>query len=91
MNKLKIFTIIQASDRDLSTGLKRKSGKGERCIVWGIGGSSGWLDWEVIMRGKAAGNSMNYKDDMSMSMLTVWIFQEFSNAQILSENNFGHF
>ena len=66
MNKLSIFTIIQASDRDLSTGLKRKSGKGERCIVWGIGGSSGWLDWEVIMRGKTAGNSMNYKDDMSM-------------------------
>ena len=34
--------------------------------MWGIGGSSGWLDWEVMMRGKTAGNSMNYKDDMSM-------------------------
>ena len=47
-------------------GIKRRSGKGERCIVVGIGGPDGWVEdgWEVYKRSKNTGNSMEYKDDM---------------------------
>ena len=47
-------------------GIKRRSGKGERCIVIGIGGPDGWVEdgWEVYKRSKNTGNSMEYKDDM---------------------------
>ena len=58
--------IFQAQDRGLSLGIKRRSGKGERCIVVGIGGPDGWVEdgWEVYKRSKNTGNSMEYKDDM---------------------------
>ena len=61
-----MIKFLQAQERDLSLGVKRKSGKGERCIVIGIGGPEGWIDWDVLMRSRKTGNSMEYKDDMGL-------------------------
>ena len=60
---------LQAQERDLSLGIKRKSGKGERCIVIGIGGPNGFVDYEVIKRSRRTGNKMEYKDDMGRYLL----------------------
>ena len=65
VNLLFSFLKLQATEQGLSTGIKRRSGKGERVIVVGGGGPDGWVHSEVIKRGKTKKNSMNYKDDMS--------------------------
>ena len=64
---------LQAQERDLSLGIKRKSGKGERCIVVGIGGPDGFVDYEVIKRSRRTGNKMEYKDDMGRYLLDCLI------------------
>ena len=64
---------LQAQERDLSLGIKRKSGKGERCIVVGIGGPDGFVDYEVIKRSRRTGNKMEYKDDMGRYLLDYLI------------------
>ena len=60
-----ILFSIQAQQQGLSTGIKRVSGKGDRLLVIGCGGASGWIDWKVWKRSKANKNlPHNPKDDM---------------------------
>ena len=56
---------IQAEEQNLSLGLKRMSGKGERIIILGCGGRDGWVYYEVYKRTKKVVNSMEYKNDVS--------------------------
>ena len=56
---------LKAQERNLSTGLKRLSGKGERIIILGCGGRKGWVYYEVYKRTKKVVNSMEYKNDVS--------------------------
>ena len=66
---------LQAKEQNLTTGLKRTTGKGDRVIVVGIGGEDGFVDSKVYLRnrpktkGKKEKVPQNPKDDMSMHSL----------------------
>ena len=67
---------FQAQQQGLSTGIKRVSGKGDRLLVIGCGGASGWIDWKVWKRSKANKNlPHNPKDDMGKPKSVFSIFQ----------------
>ena len=56
----------------MSLGLKRVSGKGDRILVVGCGGPSGWVNWRVMKRSKANKNLPNNpKDDMGNGCSSV--------------------
>ena len=60
---LNVNTSQQAKDQKVTTGLPRFSGKGERLIIIGAGGSDGWTHYEIILRLKNKQNSLDYKKD----------------------------
>ena len=55
---------FQAKERGLSTGIRRVAGKGDRLLVIGIGGPTGWVDWKVWKRSPNKNLPENPKDDM---------------------------
>ena len=57
-----IHTNAQAVAQDVTPGINRKPGKGERLLLIGVGSVEGWLKNDVIKRKKG---SSNYKDDMN--------------------------
>ena len=59
------YIFFQAKSKGLSTGIKRVSGKGDRLLVVGCGGPSGWIDFEVMKREPNKNMPDNPKDDMS--------------------------
>ena len=74
---LNINTAKQAKDQNLTTGLTRLSGKGERLILIGAGGSDGWANYEIIQRSKNKQSNMDYHQDMDSQ-----IFEEFLHATL---------
>ena len=51
-------TVVSAEDaaeKGLSTGLKIPSGKGQRCIIVGIGNENGWLKLDIWKRSAKKG------------------------------------
>ena len=51
-------TVVSAEDaaeKGLSTGLKIPSGKGQRCIIIGIGNENGWLKLDIWKRSAKKG------------------------------------
>ena len=61
-----IHTAKEAKDRNLTTGLIKPPGRGERLILLGAGGREGWEKKEVIKRSEGRGNAMDYKKNINM-------------------------
>ena len=70
-----LFSTFKAKKRNLTTGLRRPSGKGERVLILGIGGHDGFENYRVIKRKRKQGYF--FLSYAYSSYLVFWNTQKF--------------
>ena len=86
-----LHKILQAKERDLSTGLKREAGRGDRVIVVGVGGEDGFVHTQVFERKRPKKNTIFSLGSFFQKKSSCFTFLSLLFSQAFELEEFGPF